>query len=1697
MTLMPNLCLNQLLAAQVNRNPEANAITAPGRTPLTYRQLNHHINHVVATLNTLGVGRNDRIAIVLPNGPEMALAFLAVAAGATAAPLNPAYRADEFDFYLSDIKAKALIIQAGVFEPARAVARAHGIQIIELQPVLKAEAGIFTLTPASTGDARPKSGGFAQPDDVALVLHTSGTTSRPKIVPLTQSNLYTSAHNISATLALTENDRCLNVMPLFHIHGLIGGLLSSLTVGASVVCTPGFYAPKFFEWFQAFGPTWYSAVPTMHQAILARASTHREIIARTQLRFIRSSSAALPPQVLADLENVFNAPVIEAYGMTEASHQMASNPLPPRQRQPGSVGMAAGPEIAIMDEAGHLLSSGTLGEIVIRGANVTRGYENNPKANQSAFTNGWFRTGDQGYLDSDGYLFITGRLKEIINRGGEKISPREVDEILMDHPAVAQVVTFAMPHSQLGEEIAAAVVLHENATDTTKDIQAFAAARLADFKVPRQIIILDEIPKGPTGKLQRIGLADKLGLTASEPATATAEFVAPTTPIEEKLATIWSEVLNVEPVGIHDNFFQLGGDSILVAQVIARVRKVLQVELSFLIFFETPTVAAIAKHVETADKTAPAQPSIQPIPKTGELPLSFSQQRMWFLDQLDPGSPAYNRPSSIRLTGQLNVAALEKSLNEIVRRHEVLRTHFPMINGTAIQVIASNLILRLSVTDLSDWPDRETEAQRLAASEAQRGFDLAQGPLIRAGLLRLNQEVHVLLLTMHHIVFDGWSMGVLLRELAALYEAFGTGKPSSLAKLPVQYVDFAHWQRQWLQGETLNTQLYYWKQKLADITVLNLPTVRPRPAVQTFQGGRQSLVLSKGLSDSLKALSQRENVTLFMTLLAAFQTLLHRYTGQDDIIVGSPIAGRHLVETEKLIGVFINTLVLRTDLSGNPTFQTLLARVRETALGAYAHQTLPFEKLVEEIQPERDLSRTPLFQVLFQLRNIPNETVEVQELRMDEFEFDTGVTRLDLALDMVDKPEGLSCVLMYNVVLFDGDTIRRMAGHFQTLLEGIVASPNQKLSELPLLTEVEQHKLLVEWNNTQREYPQDTCIHQLFEAQVERTPDAVAVRLEDRQLTYGELNNRANQLAHYLQSLGVKPEVLVGICVERSLEMVIGLLGILKAGGAYLPLDPAYPAARLAFMLEDTGVGVLLTQSSLVSILPKTTVQVVCLDTERKTLSRLSTDNLASGVAPSNLAYVIYTSGSTGKPKGVMILHHSIADHCRVVQSYYQLVSSDRVLQFASLNFDASLEQIFSTLITGARLILRGSQIWTIADFSHQIVKNGITVVNLPPAYWQQWLKESANLPEFVLNNSLKLVIVGGDVMLPEMLHSWQQTPMNSIRLINAYGPTEATITTTTFEITSQFDGKTHHQRIPIGRPLANKTVYILDTYNNPVPIGVPGELHIGGAGLARGYFNRPELTAEKFIPNPFSDDPESRLYKTGDLARYLPDGNIEYLGRIDNQVKIRGFRIELGEIEAVLAQHPTVQKNAVIVLEKSFHNKRLVAYLIPNKDQIIETIELRRFLQEKLPDYMIPSALVPIEAMPLTPNGKIDRRALPTPDQTRDDLEETFVAPRTPIEERLAGIWAEVLHREPIGSYDNFFELGGHSLLATQVISRISEAFAVDIPLRSLFETPTVAGLAERVILRLTVAHDKMGELLAELEGLSEDEAQRLIGNL
>ena len=1080
-------------------------------------------------------------------------------------------------------------------------------------------------------------------------------------------------------------------------------------------------------------------------------------------------------------------------------------------------------------------------------------------------------------------------------------------------------------------------------------------------------------------------------------------------------------------------------------------------------------------------------------------PLSFAQQRLWFLDQLTPGNFTYNILIGVRLTGTLDGRALERSLNELVKRHEVLRTAFKTINGQPVQAIASNLELKILEIDLRSLPEteRSREVERLIATEAKLAFDLSQAPLLRAKLLQLSDSNWVLLLSTHHIISDAWSMGIFIQELATFYQAFCTGKPSPLPELSVQYADFASWQRQWLQGEVLETQLAYWKKQLGgNLPVLNLPTDRPRPAVQTFRGAVHKFTIPKAIAEEMTKLSQREKATLFMVLLAAFKTLLYRYTGQEDILVASPIANRNRREIEELIGFFANTLVFRTNLSSNPTFKELLASVREVALGAYNHQDLPFEKLVEILQPERDLSHNPLHQVVFYLRNVPTPEIKLPGVTLSNLEIEQKTAKFDLALGLEEGLEGINGTLEYSEDLFDASTARRIAGHFITLLESIAANPEQRISNLPILTKPEQQQLLFEWNNTQSELPKNQCVHGLFEAQTERTPDAIAVVFKNEYLTYLELNKKANNLASYLQKIGVNPEVLVGIYVERSLEMMVGLLGILKAGGAYVPLDPAYPPERLAFMLEDAKISVLLTQKKLLETLPKNSASLVFLDADWEGIS--SCDEPVVGLQnSSNLAYVIYTSGSTGKPKGVQISHASVVNFLSSMRQQLAIADRDVWLAVTSLSFDIAALELFLPITTGSRVVVASREVASNGEkLLETLTNSGATVMQATPASWKMLLAAG-----WQGNNQLK-ILCGGEA-LPRQLAN--QLLLRGAAVWNLYGPTETTIWSTLYQVDCK------DESVSIGRPIANTQIFILDRYLMPVPIGVFGELHIGGAGLSRGYLNRPELTAEKFIPNPFAKDPihasfilhpsslilSERLYKTGDLARYLPDGNIEFMGRSDHQVKVRGYRIELGEIEETLRQHPAVQDAAAIAGDDGSGNQRLVAYVVLDPDKLPSISNLRGYLQEKLPEYMVPSAFVTLESLPLTPNGKLDRRALP---QKCDRVSEetAFTAPQTPTEKELAQIWMAVLELEKVGINESFFDIGGHSLMAMQLVSRVRTRFGVELPLYDFYAAPTIQNLAELIEEEILANADsnQIDELLDRLEKFDGESAQTVMLN-
>lgn len=1034
-------------------------------------------------------------------------------------------------------------------------------------------------------------------------------------------------------------------------------------------------------------------------------------------------------------------------------------------------------------------------------------------------------------------------------------------------------------------------------------------------------------------------------------------------------------------------------------------------------------------------------------------PLSFAQQRLWFVHQMDPASSAYNMPMAFRLSGRLDVEALEWVLNEILRRHEILRTTFDVLDQQPVQLVAPSLSLKLSVTNLGSLPAplREVEAERFANEESQRPFDLARGPLIRATLLQLWPNEHVLLLTLHHIVSDGWSQSILMNELSLLYEAHVAGQPSPLPELPIQYADFAEWQREWLSGAVLDQQIDYWQKHLAGAPPsLELPTDRLRPAVQSFNGARELFNLSRILSVQLAEFSRREDATLFMTLLAAFEVLLYRYTGQSDIVVGTPLANRNRKELEGLIGFFVNTLALRTDLSGDPTFRELLARVREASLGAYANQDLPFEMLVEELRPVRDPSRNPIFQVIFALQNMPEADSHQSDLIIKPVDVKTGRSQFDLALDVTEFEGQIYASLVYNTDLFDAPAMQLMAEHFKVLLAGLIAGVDRPISALPLLTEAESRRLLVEWNDTHAEMGEEVLLHRLFEARVERAPEAIALVFEGRRVSYEELNRRANRLAHYLRELGVGPESLVGLMMERSIEMIVGMLGILKAGGAYVPLDPASPLARLAQVLDDARLSLLLTDRPSSAGLPSSYQgQLICLDVEEGSLSQQPDRNPPCRTTGDNAAYVIYTSGSTGTPKGVLLAHRGV---CNVVGALVQAFAIGRescVLQFASLSFDASVEEIFTALTTGARLCLaRRETLLSGSDLVELARAEKITVATMPPS-----LLAVLSPEQFPM---LETMCSAGERCPAEVAARWSK----GRRFVNGYGPTETTVIATTYEQVGAGVGEP-----PLGRPVSNTQLYVLDHALNLVPTGAAGELHIDGVGLARGYLGRPDLTAEKFIPNPFSAEPGARMYKTGDVARYLPDGNVRFLGRRDEQLKLRGFRIEPGEIEAMLREHEGVLDVAVLAGEDRRGDKCLVAYVVPKIQMVPQMMvtaeELRAFSQQRVPEYMVPSFFVLLDELPLLTNGKLDRVSLGAKSMAQVERVDVRVGPRDLFEAQLVGIWEELLQVEP-DVRDNFFELGGHSLLVVQLLERVEQVTGKRLSVASLFNAPTIEALAQ-----------------------------------
>ncbi|MHC5852384.1 non-ribosomal peptide synthase/polyketide synthase [Nostoc sp.] len=1694
----PQESIPQLFEKQEELTPDAVAVVYENQH-LTYRELNSRANQLAHYLRSLGVKADVLVGICVERSLEMVVGLLGILkAGGAYLPLNPEYPQERLTFMLEDTQLSVILTQEKLVNKLGDYLR-RGLAERKASVIcLDSNWDIINQQTKQNPTTSVKA------NNLAYVMYTSGSTGQPKGVSIIHRSVVrlvkeTNYVSISAGDVIAQASNHAFDAATFEIWGALLNGARLVGVSKDLALSP--------QEFAAFMRSQRISVLFLTTALFNQIAQEVPSAFNSLRHLLFGGEAVNPKWVKEVLKNGAPQRLLHVYGPTEnttfTSWYLVQDV--PEGATTIPIGQPiSNTQIYLLDSQLQPVGVGVPGELYIGGDGLAREYLNRTELTQEKFIQNPFgesrgageqgsrgaeeqsfpsaphplcpsasserlyKTGDKARYLSNGNIEYLGRIDNQVKIRGLRIELGEIEAVLSQYSDV-QVSYVIVREDTLGDKrLVAYIVTHQHSQPTMGEIRQFLKTKLPDYMIPSAIVILESFPLTPNGKVDRLALPKPdLDTTLLE------KYIAPRTPIEEMLTLLWAQVLKVEQVGIYDNFFELGGHSLLATQLVSRIRTSLKVELPLRELFARATVAELAQSVEQLQQQdiELSAPPILRRAENAELRLSFAQQRLWFLDQLEPNSAIYNIPTALRLLGNLNQAALEQSLIEIIHRHEALRTNFIAVDGQATQIIQTATNCSVAVVDLQHLPvtEQEIAAQQLVQQQAIQAFDLANEALIRAVLVILSNTEQWLLVCMHHVVSDGWSIGVFVQELQALYNAYSQGQPSPLTPLPIQYADFALWQRQWLVGEVLQKQLSYWEQQLANApTFLPLPTDRPRPAVQTFNGAYLEFALSGELTQQLTKLSQQQGVTLFMTLLAAYNTLLYRYTGQTDILVGTPIANRDRTEIEGLIGFFVNTLVMRTDLSLNPSFNELLPRIREVALSAYAHQDLPFEMLVEALQPERDMSHTPLFQVMFALQNAPMSEIELTGLTVSSLPIESSTAKFDLTLSMENTSTGLVGGWEYNTDLFDSSTIERMTGHFACLLEGIVANPSDRISQLPMLTASEQQQLLVEWNDTQVDYPQNKCIHQLFEEQVERTPNAVAVVFENQQLTYHELNCRANQLAHYLRSLGVKPDALVGICAERSLDIVVGLLGIFKAGGAYVALDPDYPQERLRFMLEDAQVSVLLTQQRLIHRLPEHQAKLVCLDKAWEEIAQNNQDNLSSGVKASHLAYVIYTSGSTGRPKGVMVEHRGLCNLTHAHIQTFGLHSDSRVLQFASFSFDASIWEVVLALGSGATLYLgTKDSLLPGKPLIEQLRNNCITSITLPPSALAVMPMEE--LP------ALQTIIVGGEACSAELIRQWSA----GRNFFNAYGPTEATVCATTAKCTED------DEKISIGKAIANTQVYILDENSQLVPVGVPGELHIGGAGLARGYLNRPELTQEKFIPNPFAGSrgageqgskgaeilpnsqspvPSPRLYKTSDLARYLPDGNIEYLGRIDNQIKIRGFRIEIGEIEAILSQHLGVRENVVVAREDIPGEKRLVVYFVPQLEQTPTTDDLRIFLKEKLPQYMVPSAFVRLEFLPLTPNGKVDRKALPIPDSHNTQLAVSFVAPRTPVEKVLADIWANVLHLEQVGVLDNFFELGGHSLSTIRVMSQVNETFQINLPLRHLFAAPTIAELAQTI---------------------------------
>uniref|UniRef100_UPI0036D9FE30 amino acid adenylation domain-containing protein n=1 Tax=Photorhabdus sp. RM322S TaxID=3342825 RepID=UPI0036D9FE30 len=1629
-TLYPEqLCIHQLIEQQVERTPDATALVYEGQL-LSYAELNANANRLAHQLMALGIAPDQRVAICMASSPARVVGLLAVLkAGGAYVPLDPTYPGERLAHILNDA-APSIILADVTGRVALGEEALTGLTLLDPN----------TLPDQS--DSNPKVPALTS-RHLAYVIYTSGSTGVPKGVMVEHGGLVNLIRDKIVQFGIHSGNRVLQFAS-FGFDASVWETMMALTGGASLAIPADTVRQdphRLWHYLEEQAVTHACLTP----ALLRDGA---DLPALTIKPTVILGGEAPSPALLQTLSR--QATLFNAYGPTEitvcATHWRCpsnyADALAPIGRP------TANTRIYLLDDDGQLVPLGAVGELYIGGTGVTRGYLNLPDLTDERFLADRFsdatdarmyRSGDLARYLPDGNLVFVGRNDQQVKIRGFRIEPGEIEARLTEYPAVREAWVLALGDGQ--DKRLVAYVVAEEANGLAARLREHLSAILPDYMVPATFVRLDAFPLTPNGKRDRQALP-----APGEDAFARQVYEAPQGETETALAAIWRELLGIEQISRHDNFFALGGHSLLAVRVMNRIAA-FGVELPLVALFTSPSLAAFAERICAQRNVEGGRLSeIVPVSRESALPLSFAQQRLWFLAQFDGVSDTYHIPLELHLRGQLNITAWQQALNRLFARHEALRSVFIMVDGQPqVKLLPAEFGLPVKQYDLRNALEVDEQLKLLCVQEAETPFDLARGPLIRCALIQRADEDYIFLLTQHHIVSDGWSLEILTSELGALYTAYLNEQPDPLPPLAIQYPDYAVWQRKVFSGEGLRVQSEYWHHTLADAPVLlELPTDRPRPSRQSFTGGRIPVQIDATLVQALKQLGKQHGTTLFMTLLTAWAALLSRLSGQDDLVIGIPSANRNRREIELLIGFFVNTLALRIDLSGTPDMVTLLRRVRQTTLGAQEHQDLPFEQVVEIVQPPRRPEHTPLFQVMFAWQESDTEAWQLPGLAVTPVVQGYDIANFDLQLELTEKAGEVVGELNYSSALFNPETIERQVGYLQALLRAMVNHPQQSVTTVNILSSTERTLLLETWNATAAPYPEQLCVHQLVEQQVEKTPDAIAVNYENHMLSYAELNARANRLAHQLIALGVIPDQPVAICVTRSLERVVGLLAVLKAGGAYVPLDPAYPGERLTYLLTDAAPTILLADDIGRAALGEETLATLTVLDPNTLPDQPDNNPQVPDLTSRHLAYVIYTSGSTGRPKGVMIEHQSVVNLTLEQIVQFDVGITSRMLQFASFGFDASVWEIMMALSSGAMLVIPTE---TIRQDLHRLwyylEEQKVTHACLTPAMFH----DGAGLPAITIKPTL---IFAGEAPATALF----QTLCDQADLFNAYGPTEITVCATIWNCPSDYTGGL----IPIGSPTANKRLYLLDKHGQPVPLGAVGELYIGGVGVARGYLNRPELTAERFLTDPFSDDVDARMYRTGDLARYLPDGNLVFAGRNDQQVKIRGFRIEPGEIEAHLTEHPAVSEALVLALGDG-QDKRLVAYVVAEQDNGLAA-SLREHLSDILPDYMVPAAFVRLDTFPLTPNGKLDRRALPVPDQ-HAFARQIYEAPQGEIESALATIWRELLAVEQVGRHDSFFALGGHSLLAVRMIERLRR-MGLGVSVQTLFEHPTLSVLAQ-----------------------------------